>query len=116
MAKLDLHGLNIKGLKKASGETMNYGPYDSRYDEVFYDISTGEVWTKFQCSLGQNSWTEYHDSNIIKICNATSHMTMQNLADAIYQAVQAHQEYLADCQAQKEWEAEIERKYAEGVF
>lgn len=102
MSKINLHGLAIKGLKKASGETQDYGYYDGRYDEVFYDISTGEVWTKFQYSLGQNSWTEYHDANVIKICNATRHMTMQELADAIYLAVQQRQEYLADLQAQKE--------------
>ncbi len=96
MAKLALHELNIKGLKKASGETQDYGYYDGRYVEIFYDLSTGEVWTKFQCSLGQNSWTEYHDANIIKVCNATRHMTMQELADAIYEKVQLHQEYLRE--------------------
>lgn len=42
------------------------------------------VWTVFQCSLGHNSWTEYHDENIVKICNTDEHMTMQEIADCIY--------------------------------
>lgn len=71
--------MKIKGLKKASGETMNYGTYDGRYVEVFFDKSTGEIWTEFQCSLGQNTWTEYHDSNVVKLVNATRHYTMAEL-------------------------------------
>ena len=52
--KLNTHGLTIKGIKKASGETCDYGPYSASYVEVFYDRSTGEVWTKCQYSLGHN--------------------------------------------------------------
>lgn len=85
--KLNTYGMKIKGLKKASGETRNYGDYSDRYDEVFYNMESGEVWTVYQVSLGGNSWTEYHDPNIIKICNAYHHMTMQQLADAIVDRV-----------------------------
>lgn len=84
--KIDKHGLKIVGLKKASGNTMNN--YQAGcYDEIFYDKSTGEVWTKYQCSLGFNSWTEYHDENIIKLCNTTEHLTMQEIADLIEKCV-----------------------------
>lgn len=85
--KLNTYGMKIKGLKKASGETRNYGDYSDRYDEVFYNRASGEVWTVYQVSLGGNSWTEYHDPDIIKICNAYRHMTMQQLADAIRERV-----------------------------
>lgn len=105
MKKINTHGLKIVGLKKASGRTDDYGYYSGIYDEIFYDRATGEVWTVSQCSLGQNWWTEYHDANIIKICNASRHMTMQELADAIYEAVQM-------CQAQEEWLANIARAEA----
>lgn len=84
MAKVDMHGLKIKGLKKASGETDNYGDYCPLYNEIFYDLGSGEVWTVFQSSIGHNTWTEYHDPNVIKICNTSYHMTMQEIADAIY--------------------------------
>lgn len=85
MAKVDTHGIKIKGLKKASGNTENYGYYSGKYDEVFYDRKTGEVWTVSQYSLGQNTWTVYDDPNVIKVCNASNHMTMQEIADMIYQ-------------------------------
>ena len=84
---LNTHNLKLVGIKKASGETQDYGDYSGKYDEIFYDRKTGEIWTKFQYSLGQNSWTQYHDENIIKICNTTRHMTMQEIADAIARCV-----------------------------
>lgn len=87
MKKLNKHGMKMVGIKKASGETKNYGPWDGRYNEIFYNTETGEVWAVFQCSLGHNTWTEYHDPAVIKICNATEHMTMQEIADAIQDRV-----------------------------
>lgn len=87
MAQLNTHGLKMTGIKAASGETRNYGSYSARYVEIFYNRSTGEIWTVFQCSLGHNSWTVYHDQDIIKICETSSHMTMQEIADAVYDAV-----------------------------
>ena len=87
MASINTHGLTITDLKKASAETKNYGCYSDKYNEVFYDIGNGEVWTKFQVSLGHNNWTEYHDPNVIKICNTSRHMSMQEIADAIYERV-----------------------------
>jgi len=113
MEKLNLHGLTIKGLKKASSETEDYGSYSGRYNEIFYDRATGEVWTVFQYSLQQNFWTEYHDPDIIKIGNTTSHLTMQQLADMIAEKICLHNE--ADRVAeeerrgQKAWEEKIER-------
>lgn len=83
MAKVNTYGLPIKGLKTASGYTEDYGSYSGRYVEIFYDRSTGEVWGNFQCSLGQNSWSEYNDTDIVKICNTSRHMTMQEIADEI---------------------------------
>lgn len=86
--KLNLHGMAMKGLRKASGETKNLGGYYSgQYVELFYDRSTGEVWTVFQYSLGQNTWTEYHDKNAVKIGNISTPKTMQEIADMIYESV-----------------------------
>lgn len=87
MKRIDTHGLRIKGLRKACGETCDYGDYSGEYVEVFYDRNTGEVWTKYQYSLGQNSWTVYDDHNVIKVCNTTRHMKMQEMADMIYETV-----------------------------
>ena len=88
MAKVNTHGLKMIGLKKASGNTEDYGFCSGMYEEIFYNKQTGEVWTKFQCSLGYNSWTEYHDEDIVKICNTDEHMTMQEIADCIYNHIQ----------------------------
>lgn len=87
LKKIDTHGLKITGLKKASGETENYGEYSGKYNEIFYNTNTGEVWTEFQYSLGRNSWTVYDNPAIIKIGETSYHMTMQQIADAVYEAV-----------------------------
>ena len=81
--KINTHGLTIKGIKKASGETCDYGYYSGEYVEIFYDRSTGEVWTKYQYSLGHNWWTQYDDPDIIKVCSTSQHLTMQQIADLI---------------------------------
>ncbi|MFR2204088.1 MAG: hypothetical protein ACLS6Q_09775 [Christensenellaceae bacterium] len=86
MKKINTHGLKMVGLKKASGSTVNYTDA-GWYDEVFYDMGTGEVWTVFQCSLGCNFETVYHDKDIIKICNTDRHMTMQQIADRIAEKI-----------------------------
>lgn len=99
MSKVNYHGLKIQGIRKASGSTGNWAPRSCGYDEIFYDLSTGDVWTIPQVSLGCNSWTEYHDKNIIKICNTFQHMTMQEISDAIYEAVRFNAMCSAGCQA-----------------
>lgn len=87
MKSVNTYGIRIKGLRKASGSTADFGAYSGSYTELFYDRSTGEVWGKYQYSLGQNSWTVYQDSSVIKLCNTTAHMTMQQIADAIRDAL-----------------------------
>ena len=93
MNKVNKHGLKMVGLRKAAASTGDYGVYSSMYDELFYNVKTGEVWTVFQCSLGWNSWTEYHDPNIVKICNTSRHMTMQEIADEINRVLQEEKSY-----------------------
>lgn len=85
---INTYGIKMKGLKKASGCTENYGPYSGSYVELFYNKNSGDIWGTFQHSLGQNSWTVYHDPDIIKICNTSSHMTMQQIADRIRDRLQ----------------------------
>lgn len=80
---INKYGIKMNGLKKASGCTENYGPYSGSYVELFYDKSNGDVWGIFQHSLGQSSWTVYHDPDVIKVCTTSRHMTMQEIADCI---------------------------------
>ena len=78
----------MNGLKKASGYTENYGFDTGNYVELFYDKCTGDVWGVFQCSIGQNNWTVYNDPDVIKVCNTSRHMTMQEIADCIRDRLQ----------------------------
>ena len=80
---INKHGLPMTGLRKASGNIVNWSPRSGGYTEIFYDRSNGDVWTVDQVSLGQNSWTCYHNPSVIKICNTDTHMTMQQIADLI---------------------------------
>lgn len=88
MSSINTHGINIKGLRKASGKTMNYID-PTYYDEIFFDRSTGEVWTEFHASLGHNEWTEFHDPDVVKVGSTDRHLTMQEIADMIADAVKA---------------------------
>lgn len=88
MEKVNKHGLKMRGLKAASGETRNYGYYSGHYVQISYDTDTGDVLADYHYSLGQNSWTRYHDPAIITIATTADHMTMQQIADAITRAVE----------------------------
>ena len=84
MAKTNTHGHKITGLRKIAGDSKQLkGIYDGAYFELFYDKKNGKAWTVYQYSLGQNSWTVYHDPNIVKICNLSGPHTMQEIADMI---------------------------------
>ncbi len=87
MAAVNKYGYKMSGLKAASSSTKDLkGFYSPEYVELFYNRSTGKVWTNDQCSIGQNSWTAYDDRDIIKICNISSPATMQEISDMIVNA------------------------------
>ena len=80
---LNTHGLKIKGIKAASGETLNW--YDTGWHtQISYDTESGEVYTSLH--LG-DSWTQWDDDTVITVCHTTRHMTMQEIADAIARAM-----------------------------
>ncbi len=80
---INKYGMKMNGLRAASGNTINWTPRSGGYTQISYDRATGEVLTNDHVSLGYNSWTEYHDTAIIHVCNTSKHMTMQQIADAI---------------------------------
>lgn len=87
--KINKHGLKMRGLKSASGDTKNYGR--NCYIQISYNTRTGEVLTDYHCSIGGNSWTEYHDAAIITIGNTNRHMSMQDIADKIAEEIEWRQ-------------------------
>ena len=78
---MNTHGLKMVGLEKAAQETMSYTNMGWR-NEIFYDMATGEVWTKFQSN--ENNWTVYRDKNVICVGGTARHMSAQAIADMIY--------------------------------
>lgn len=81
--KINKHGLKMTGLKEAAGNTGGWTRGSGGYTEIFYDRLTGEIWTIQQCSRGHNSWTQYADADVMKICETEEHLTMQEIADRI---------------------------------
>lgn len=80
--------VKITGLKKVAGETKSLeGYFSGKYLQLNYDKSTGKVWTDFFYSLGQNNWTEYHDSNIINCGNISEPMTMVQIREMVVNAL-----------------------------
>lgn len=84
---LNKHGLLIEGIKQASSNTINWAKSSNGYTEIFYDKVTGDVWTVDQVSSEHNTWEEYHDNDVIKICETEKHLTMQEIADMIYKVM-----------------------------
>lgn len=80
MKTIDKHGLKINGLKKASGDTWDWCWRDGQHNDIYFDMSTGDVWTVHHST---NWWTAYGDPNVIAVCSSRRHMTMQEIADAI---------------------------------
>lgn len=84
MKKIEKHGVQMHGLRKVAGASKGLGGYYAgAYLEVFYDLSTGQVWGKYQYSLGANTWTVYNDPDVIRIGNIYEPCTMQGIADMI---------------------------------
>lgn len=83
--KIETYGIaiDLKDLRETAKATTNYGDFSPAYDEVFYDRRTGELWSDYHYSLGQNEWTEYHSADIICIGKFVHHVTQQELMDCI---------------------------------
>lgn len=81
---LNTYGIKMVNLKKTSGATINSR---NGYSQISYDKATGELIEAWHVGSPMNSWTEYHDRDVIHVCNTSRHMTMQQLADAVYRAV-----------------------------
>lgn len=85
---LNKHGLKMCGLKRVAADSKSLnGYYSGRYLQLNYDKSTGEVFTNFHYNLGQNSWSVYHDPNVVVIGNISSPHTMQQIADLIFEII-----------------------------
>lgn len=78
-----MKGLKLHGIKKLAGETKTLNGYDGRYIQVNYDMRKDEVWGDYLCSIGHNTWVEYHDPHILCCGKVCEPWTMKELRDMI---------------------------------
>ena len=80
--------MKIKGLKKIAGDSKELiGHYSPEYLQLNYNMTTGEAWTDYHYSIGHNSWTEYHEKNILNCGIITERKTQLELAAMIHNAM-----------------------------
>jgi hypothetical protein len=82
--KINAHGYKLVNLRKVSGETVN-NPLG--YSQISYDTKTGELFENWHHGNPLTSWTQYHDPDVITVANTSKHMTMQQIADAVRDAM-----------------------------
>lgn len=83
MKKLNKHGLTINNLKAASGAT---GGSSQLHTTITYDRETGDLYT-FDL-VGEN-YIRIDDDSILFIADTYRHLTMQEIADRVHDAVTA---------------------------
>ena len=65
--------IKIKGIKNVVTEAKNnLGKNNNLYLQVNIDKSTGRVWSDLHCSVGQNSWSEYVDKDVLNCGNVSN--------------------------------------------
>ena len=77
---------NVKsGLaREVRGADDGLGSYSNTYVQINLDKDTGEIWGDFHCSIGRNSWTEYHEDNIVSLgMYADNKFQLEDLAEAL---------------------------------
>jgi len=61
--------MKLKGIKKVASEARNNLGRNNLYLQINVDKSTGRVWSDLHCSIGQNSWSEYVDKDVLNCGN-----------------------------------------------
>lgn len=57
--------MKLTGIKNVVSEARNNLGRNNLYLQINVNKSTGKVWSDLHCSIGQNSWNEYKDSDIL---------------------------------------------------
>lgn len=62
--------IKLTGIKNIVTEAKNnLGNNNNLYLQVNVDKATGKVWRNLHCSIGQNSWSDYKDSDVLNCGN-----------------------------------------------
>ena len=75
--------ITIKNLKAACSFTRRNNNWG--YTTISVDITTGELFTDWH--YDQNSWTEYHDRDIVCVCTTHKALTMADIKTAAEEAI-----------------------------
>lgn len=75
--------MKIKGIKKAAGNTNCIYLMGWR-NEIVYDRSTGEVWTRY---ISENSCVVCDDPNVITVGSTREKLTMKQIREMIGRAI-----------------------------
>lgn len=85
MGKVNKHGLKMKNLKKAASATKGLEGWASPwYIQLSYDTEDGGIITTPHYDLGQWEYAQFHSPTIVDIANISDPMTMQEIANMIY--------------------------------
>jgi len=63
--------IKLIGVKNIVTEARANLGTNSLYLQVNVDKTTGKVWSDLHCSIGQNSWNVYKDSDILNCGNVS---------------------------------------------
>lgn len=84
MAKINTHGIKMIGLRKAAHTTKGLTPYGDVRTQISYDRDTGDIYTTEHTG---DSWSQYCDPAVITVCFTRQHLTQQQIADRIAEAL-----------------------------
>lgn len=74
-----------KGLRKVCSESKRLG--DNCYLQINLIRSENRLFTNHHCSIGQQSWTQYHDDGVLVIGNISKPKTMDAIRQMVKDAV-----------------------------
>lgn len=78
----------IKGIKKIASDSKQLkGFFDCGYLQVNYDKSTNKAWADYHYDIGHNTYTKYHDSNIVNCGILSDPTTMIEIVQLIKEAL-----------------------------
>lgn len=86
--KTDKHGYKINNFRRVSGATVDNLLGSS---QISYNMATGELFADWHPGSPGNNRTIYSDPSVITIAFTNKHMTMQEIADAVYLAAQKYE-------------------------
>lgn len=81
--------MKLTGIKNVVTEARN-NLGRNNYLQVNVDTSTGRVWSDLHCSIGQNSWSEYVDKDVLNCGNISNpNVTMGEIKAMVERKINA---------------------------